>query len=365
MKRVNILNLSDIHLGHNNTSTEFIIRNLVDFLKEHYNIIKDTNIMILSGDFFHKLLPNNSNDYKISIGCLVMLANFCKKHDIMLRVLEGTPSHDFGQLEVFSNILRDMDIDIDYKYFNTLAIEHINKYDMDLLYIPDEVNHDATITQEQILTLLRKHSLDKVDHVTMHGQFHYHLPIHSKASFSEDFILGITDNYIVCGHIHIFSTYDRIITPGSFDRLTHNEESKKGGVFISYTTYNKDYIFLENKNAKIYKTLTYADIEPDIIKKDINKLKLPKDSHIRIKSDKENNNKHIVKFHKEQFPHYNFKIEYNKETREIKEELKITFKELSITPENIKDLMLDKINIGKDISGINYNYLLEELSNVI
>jgi len=365
MKRpINILDISDIHLGHNETETSFIIKNIKNMFEEYFSIIKNSNYLILSGDFFHKLLPNNSLEYKESIDFLIYLASFCKKQNISLRILEGTPSHDFKQLETFSNILNKLSIDIDFKYIDKLYIEYNKELDFTLLYIPDEVNHEAEITQREILELLRKHNLEKVDHITIHGQCHYHLPIFSKASFDENFLLSITDNFIVNGHIHTFSTYGRIITVGSIDRLSHNEEEKKGMIYISYLSSGNEYLFLENKNARIYKTLKYSIVDPDTIVKDIERLKLPIDSRIRIKCDKLNGNKNIKSLLSERFKNYKFKITDNKEQKTIKESLKITFNELHITKENIVELINDRLhrlNLNESL----YSSINKELKDLL
>jgi len=340
---INILDLSDIHLGHHDTKTDFIIKNLKTFFSDYHTIIKNADYITLSGDYFHKLLANNSNDYIMAIDFLIFIASYCKRNNIAFRILEGTPSHDVGQLKSFSNTLRELSIDIDFRYIDTLFIERNEKLKFDILYIPDEVNHEAEKTEKDILKLLKNHNLDFVNHIIMHGQFNHHLPIVSKSSFNEDFMHSICDGYIINGHIHIFSTFDRIITVGSFDRLTHGEENRKGAVYISYLSSGNEYLFLENKHAKIYKTLLYDLVEPEVIINDIRKLKLPVDSHIRIKSNRINSNKNIKSVLNNMFKNYKFKITDNKEEKSTKQTLEIKFNELHITKDNVSKLIDEKL----------------------
>ena len=55
---------------------------------------------------------------------LTELIVFCKQHDIILRILEGTPSHDRNQSKVITSIIKKLNIELDYKYIDTLYIEH-------------------------------------------------------------------------------------------------------------------------------------------------------------------------------------------------------------------------------------------------
>jgi hypothetical protein len=345
VKKVRIFNITDIHLGHNNTPTKTIVNNIYTYFKDNVKFLLSADIVTISGDYFHKLLSSVSDDYKLGIECLLFIAKFCDKHGIILRVLEGTPSHDVNQLATFSKTLEAFQITLDFKYIDILTVEYMEAFDMHILYVPDEVSTNAVETQDKIRDMMGNMSLTKVDHIVMHGQFHYHLPIFSQHSFDEDFFLGITDNYIVNGHIHIFSTFNRIITPGSFDRLTHNEEGKKGGIFISYDGYGgKEYIFIENKHAMSYVTLRYKHTEPDIIVKDIMSLRLRDGSHVRVLTEA-TSDRSIRSTLKTMFPNYTIKVETRKAEEEtsLTDTLTLTFKELHITRDNIMSLVKSRL----------------------
>jgi hypothetical protein len=362
VNKCKIFNITDIHLGHNNTTTKFIVNNIYSFFIDNSELLKNVDIITISGDYYHKLLSIVSEDYKLSIDCLLFLAKFCERNDIYLYILHGTPSHDMDQLKKFSDILNTFKIPLVYKYIDTLTIEHIDKFDMDILFIPDEVSHSASETQDMILELLREHRLETVGHVVMHGQFHYHLPVVSAVSFDEEFMLSICDGYIVNGHIHIFSTYERILTPGSFDRMTHGEEGKKGAILIAYDGLGgMEYIFLENKNAKLYKTIRYESLDSTDIVSDISMLKLPDDSFVRIISNNKSD-KSMQSILRTTFRTLNIKIETNTndiEERTITDTMTIKFNELHITRANIKDLVRDRIKYGdKDA-------VIKHLSNFI
>ncbi len=364
--KINILNISDLHLGHNNTKTDFIIDNLYSYFTKYTNILKDLDIIIISGDVFERLLPNNSSDYNDAIAWLSTLSKYCKAHSIKLRILEGTPSHDFKQLKSFYTILQKLNIDIDFKYFDKLTIEFITDLNLSVLYIPDEINETAKETYDEVLSLLKENRINKVDLTVMHGQFQYHLPmITTPVSHIEDDYLKITKSFILCGHIHTSSIYDRILVPGSFDRLSQGQEEKKGGFFISLNNGINEYVFLENTHAKIYTTLYLKNDDIDDIIKMISKKKYPTGSEIRIRINKETDLKNSLDILVSKFTHIKIKIEYN-DTSDIQKTNRVIYDtdEISITKDNIKKLITKELN-NMDIENKYFNILLTELDNVI
>ncbi len=365
-KILNILVLSDIHFGHNRTTTGFIIDNLYSFFNTYKKILQNLDLLIIPGDIFERLLTTNSLDYNLAMEWLSNLSKYCELNNIKLRILEGTPSHDFKQISSFNTILDKLSIDIDFKYADKLSIEFIEEYNMNILYIPDEANETAAETYIEIIELMKEHNLSKVDLVVMHGQFHFHLPMfNSPVSHSEQDIMQLTDNYIVCGHIHSHSVYKNILTPGSFDRLKHNEEEKKGGLLISLNNGINEYLFLENKTAKIYKTLQYTTDTLDVVINDIQMNKFPNGSEIRIRINRETNLKDSLDLLKHKFKHINIKIEYT-DTVTDEHKLIITYEtdEIHITDSNIIPLIQKELintNMKPDLEKI----LLEELEKVV
>ena len=358
-KRLNILNISDLHLGHNKTTTDYIVNNLYTFFIEYGKICKTLDLIIISGDVFDRLLPNNSSDYNIAIEWLSNLSKFCKTNGIKLRILEGTPSHDFRQLSSFNTVLTKLHLEVDFKYYDKISIEYIAEYDMNILYIPDEANETAFETHEEVLSLLKEHNLSKVDMIVMHGQFHYHLPMYtSPVSHIEDDYLQLTDGYILCGHIHNHSRYDRILTPGSFDRMTHNDESRKGGLYIQYSKDFKENIFLENKHAKVYTTLRYNNATLDVIIDDIGKALFPIDSNVRILVNATSNVRDSSDVLRDKFKHINIKIELldKKVVHKVTHTNTVT-EEIHITPANIITLMKKELT--------NYPLTIEQLNTCI
>jgi len=367
-KKISYVVLSDIHLGHDNNKTDNIVNNLRYYFKVNHNAFKVLDVIFLAGDLFDKLLVNYSVEYLLIMEWLSELILYCKHNNIKLRVLEGTPSHDWNQAKAISTTIDKLNTDIDYKYISTLNIEHMSDLGINVLYVPDEYKHKASDTFIDVIKLLNENNLEKVDITIMHGQFNYQLPVALENSHNEEDYLNITKYYVSIGHIHSFSVYLRIIAQGSFDRLAHNEEEDKGGVLIDiYNTGDMQYRFIKNTRAKQFLTysLTNMDIEEIRILLD-SKFKLLKEqTHVRLIVDRDTNLKSILTPLKEKYINHIIKIEYVKD----KEEAIVTTESnviisFSIDRSNIEFLLtaeMEQYNLDKNKMLI----FKEELSSVI
>lgn len=270
--KLKYLVLSDIHLGHRVNKTENIYHNMIAFFVSHDELIKDIDFLFIAGDIFDNFLTSYSKDYLLATHTLTYIINWCKQYKVRLRILEGTPSHDWKQSQVITSVIEKLHIDIDYLYVDDLYIEQNKEFGINILYIPDEYNPKASVTLKQVKNLMKTNNLQQVDIGIFHGQFHYQLPmIKLESSHDEKEYLNIVKYYISIGHIHTHSHYDRIIAQGSFDRLTHGEEEDKGGVLIKIDLEKEtsEWLFLKNKHAMIFKTFDLTnstDIDNDIRK---------------------------------------------------------------------------------------------------
>lgn len=350
---VKYLVISDIHLGHKTSYTKDIIDNLDEFI---LNAIKSykLDILFLAGDVFDSLLTfpsNEATEITIWMGNLIKL---CSQYKIKLRVLEGTPSHDWHQSKKFEILASYLSIEIDLKYITDIHIEYINDLDLYVLYVPDEARSTANETYRVVKTLLKNLNINKVDIAIMHGEFKYqlpHIPYNDSKHIESDY-LNIVRHFINIGHIHNFTKYDRIIAQGSFDRLIHGEENPKGGTIQIIRDKGIDeFYFIENTKAKIYNTilLNYNDYEKSIIYIR-NKLKgLKYNSRIRIKANK--NHPVFLAFNelKKRFPFYVFSkknieddVIQNTENK-INVNNNITYTPITINKDNIKNLLLESL----------------------
>ena len=293
-KDLTYLVLSDIHLGHRNTTTKEIVSHL-DAYFGHYNpthTFATLDIIFIAGDLFDAALLYTQDEISLIQGWMCRLMDFCSRHGIKLRILEGTPSHDNFQCRNLVFIAQQFSNKLDFKYIETLHIEKMTDIPLSILYVPDEWSAKTSTTQEQVEALLKEESLAQVDIAIMHGMFTYQVPelANNALKHDETFYLSKVKYFINIGHVHLFSTFDRILSQGSVDRLCHGEEAPKGGIMCFLRKDgNNAYTFVENKFAKIYKTIhvRYNDLDKAISQVTAVLDKIPPESYVRIKAKKD------------------------------------------------------------------------------
>lgn len=268
---------SDIHLGHIRTPNNHIISSFKKFILSDKN--KNIDILFIAGDMFDRLLDLNSKEVHEIIDLFNNLLTYCFNNNIMLRILEGTPSHDWQQCEILIKLNEIRNNKCNLKYFKHLDIEYIENLDKYILYIPDEWCYDHSDLEKQITQKLSQHNITQVDIAILHGQFKYQLATkkYSGFYFKEEYFLKLVKGYIHVGHYHMFSSFDRIIANGSLERLAHGEEKPKGYVLVE----NNRYSFIENTDSFTYVTINVTN-STTLDKLDKLIYKFNKNSFIRL-----------------------------------------------------------------------------------
>lgn len=339
---------SDIHLGHIKTPTGHIINSFKKYILNKEN--SDIDVLFISGDLFDRLLDLNSKEVKEIIEFFHYLLEYCYRYDIALRVLEGTPSHDWQQSEILYKLNELREHKCDLKYFKVLDIEYLEKIKKYVLYIPDEWTQEHSDLEKQIEKKLSLFNISHVDIAILHGQFGYQVlgKKYHGFFFKEDYFLSLVKGFIHVGHYHSFSSFDRIIANGSLERLAHGEEEPKGYVKVV----NNEYIFIENKDAYPYVTINITkNYTLDKLTKVITSY--PKGSFIRLLVP--NDHSFNLNFNdiKARFLEYHLKKivkEHIKETQGdslsvINSETLLSFDSIDniVLDTNIYDILLDRI----------------------
>lgn len=368
MKDLHIACVSDIHIGNKRNTAPEIISNLRKAFPDNAETAM-LDIIFLAGDVFDDLLTLNDNDLATIDLWICSLLHLCAKHDIVLRVLAGTGSHDWSQSERFITINEIAKTNTDVKFVKDLSIEYIDRFGINVLYVPDEWESSTDKTLDQVKSLLSAKGLSKVDYAIMHGQFHYQLPPVVKApKHNEEEYLALVKELIFIGHVHKFSRYDRIIAQGSFDRLNHGEEEPKGHVRATVSkNSNREIAFVENTTAKKFITIdcTYLSLDETISKIDNNVNALPDASFVRVMGDSSNPIFSNMEMLIRRYPLLLFS-KLIKDTDEETVELIETddvFIPITITPDNIVSLLLARLSnvcVKEDILDLSKN-LLEEV----
>lgn len=249
------IELSDVHLGHRQTPTQLVIDNFWKIVTDDF--LKDLDMIIIAGDLFDRQLNNGDDNANLCNRFITLLLFKCAAYNVMLRVVEGTPSHDREQSRFFIEQKNNVNIPVDLFYTKKLEIEYNEKLDAYFLYVPDKWHPNPNVTFQQIKEQMAKLGIEKVDFAIMHGAFTYQLPsIVEEPCHNEEDYLSIVKHLILIGHVHIMTVKDRILSAGSFDRNGHNDEIPKG-LFDVKVKQNGEWSakFIENKTAKRYDTL--------------------------------------------------------------------------------------------------------------
>jgi hypothetical protein len=280
--KFNVACVSDVHLGHHRTKSDFIVNNLTEAF---FNtpVLETIKLFFIAGDFFDRLLMLPIEDVRTIEDWVVKFLLLCQKHSVIVRVLEGTPSHDWRQSRLFEDKNRHLGNIVDLKYVDKLSVEYIPTLDATVLYVPDEWAEEADDTWKQVNDIMRGMGLDKVDFACMHGCFKYQLPIQSNSSHDEERYLSIVREIIFIGHHHLHTRHKRIFAEGSFDRLSHGEENPKGYGIYRIDGDNRSTEFVVNPGSKLYVTINLLGVGiEDAIKALVPYNDYPVGSHFRI-----------------------------------------------------------------------------------
>lgn len=338
--------ISDVHLGHGRVHAPKVIQCLKEIFPE--SRLAGLDMVMITGDLFDKRLTYDSDDALLITRWLETFLRQCAKHNVAVRILEGTPSHDNKQSRWLPLIAELSNIAVDIKYYGTLAIDELYPGGPLALYVPDEVNHDASVTWMQVNELLRQRGVEQVHFAFMHGMFTYQEPIRTVVSHNEENYHRIVSQRIYIGHHHTHTTCGRITVPGSPERLRHNEEEAKGHLqFTIMPDYSvNDEYFIENESATVFSTLDFRGVE---LKHVIAKLEeyehLPVGSYLRLYIQREDPGYVSLNDIKARFPQFNIGTKvaeaeaYTTDTDELIERPVIT----AIRPDTIKDLLLTRV----------------------
>lgn len=292
----------DIHLHHPRVPSQRIIRHLNEIYNDDYLSLLD--VLVLNGDVFDRRVSAESEDFTAILYWIARLLRMCKKHAVRLIVVEGTRSHDHRQPELFCFINDLSAIGCDLHYYDKLKVGNVFG-DYTALYVPDEINHDASITAQQSLELIQQQGLERVDFAFMHGMFRYQLPIESVAAHNEEFLSSIVTKRIVINHVHIPSSKGIIRAPGSTVRLKHGEEEVKGHYCLALKDGVVSDWFIETAGNIVFKTIDVSGLAIDAVYEILDDLdELEDGSFIRLSLTRQCPSYASLRVIKARYPHF-------------------------------------------------------------
>jgi DNA repair exonuclease SbcCD nuclease subunit len=350
---LNIAVFGDVHLGHPNTPTAHILANLNRAFPSSAQM-KRLDVLIIEGDLFDRSLHLHDPNVAAIKSWMYRILRMCKRHDVELWILEGTPSHDWRQSSWFFFHNEEAQIGAKVKYIDTLCIEYSERLGH-ILFVPDEWAPETDDTWRQVQQLLQSKGLEQVDYAVMHGSFTFQLPEFVKSpKHHPERYLSIVRKYVFVGHVHKAAMFQlpeypgrAILAAGSFDRLTHGEEEPKGHWHVSVGGESGDRItFVENTGAKIYRTINCQGLSvEDAFQKLEDVAALPPDSAVRVEAEKGNAILSLDVLRKK-YPHVSWssKVAETAQTQaKMLVDLRSTITQIPITRANIRELLMARV----------------------
>lgn len=355
MKPSRIACFSDIHIGHARTKSKYILANLTKSIFED-RLLQRIDALFIAGDFFDKILDLSFEYLDETDMFIARLLEECAHHKVMLRVLEGTPSHDMHQNERFETIHKILGERCDFVYVDKLCVRWEEHIGANVLYVPDEWRDKAEDTFTEFKAAMAELSLESVDLAVMHGMFKHQVPngIPVNDSYhNEPDYMALVEEVIFIGHNHSHSVFGgKIISQGSFDRLAHGEEEPKGYVVVHINAgKDPDIFFVVNKGAQTYKTIELYGLSAEEATERVDKAchGLRQDSRIRLEAEPGSLVFSAVAEFSAKWTGIHFdKLSKDKDSGELslavaKNEF-LTFKPIEITRQNVLELITARLS---------------------
>jgi DNA repair exonuclease SbcCD nuclease subunit len=255
-----ILILSDLHIGHPLNKFELLLEGFNKYVVTH---LVDTDLLVITGDYFHTALNLNHIDTQHAFFFLSNLCNLSVKYKFKIRIIQGTYSHDRDQIQRFKPLLEGWDID--FKYLDSIYIEEMDG--LRLLYLPDNPTFQHTQTLIELCQSMDISKNNPVDFIFSHGLYDFYQYKNNLPCYNLEYLSSICKNYILSGHIHTHRVHHKYISIGSFTRFRHGEEEDKGFVVLNYKDDKWKHKFYKNVLLIPFITLVLDATTEDLLLK--------------------------------------------------------------------------------------------------
>lgn len=257
---ITITSASDLHKGHPRINPAYLSRSYKKMLEPY--LIK-SDIFFVVGDYFDRaisLADPRSCDIMEFTHWLLMLLN---KHNVTVRFLQGTFSHDRIQMNHIEGAHRNFGLTNDLKFVDKIDLEELPN-GLKILYIPDDLPHkNSDAVMDVVWEMMNQRGWKEVDYALVHGSFDFagfggHAP--PRVCFRPD-QFDFVKRKVLVGHIHTPYAKGNVAYHGSPERFSQGEEEKKGFFYIEDNYPEKVKLtFVENKDATWFKTFDDTDV---------------------------------------------------------------------------------------------------------
>lgn len=290
-----IVSIADIHFGALDpkyTYTQLksqVINKLINL---------DFDIFVICGDLFDSRFMSNNPIISYAILFVDELVKLCSYKNASLIILDGTQSHDNGQLSLFYHYMHRQDVDV--RIIEEIGFENIKG--LKVLCIPERYGMSEEIYRKFLF------ESGRYDMCFLHGTFKgsyrgaeiatlksNHAPVFSIQSFEN------CAGPILMGHYHVAGCYEQYAYyNGSALRFSFGEEQEKGFLVTLFNPHNRrHYTELIPIKSYLYNTININHLLNDDPKKIIDWIKHEKEVNgidfLRVQFNNANENMNIVK----------------------------------------------------------------------
>lgn len=221
--------------------------------------IASSDFAVSLGDYFHTQLSLGTQSSLFALRLARDICEVAVKNGVVLRILQGTFSHDRLQNnDVFVALSEKLGGNIEV--VSKLSLEHIKPLDVKVLYIPDNLPYKSDREcMDVIHKMLSDAGWSGVDYILGHGYVDYVFPPgapRTSCIFSRKALEKITSKWIAFGHVHSPSSRGKTHYVGSFERMAHGEEENKG--FMTFHDSEDGYVAERIKNEYTTAFRTYV-----------------------------------------------------------------------------------------------------------
>ena len=295
----NYVVIADLHIGKKDDQklAEEIEERFTKVIKE-YNSNKGLDLIVISGDLFDRIVRLNEYAGVYAVSFMTKLVEWAWDNSIIVRILKGTKTHDYNQLQVFYDLqFRFTNFKIIWKV-QTETIHSIRTGMMfRALYIPEEYPSDAASYYSDFFNVDDK----SYDMVFGHGMIDFvaftgyeddsENPVRVAPVHVAEKLISLTKGPIIFGHIHDYKEYkSQIFYTGSFTRYSFDTQEDKGFLIVEMDPgYDKEYeiFFYENDLAPTYGIINIDNIDAETAEDKMNIVqKMIKEyDFVKIKTD--------------------------------------------------------------------------------
>jgi len=255
----NVVSIGDIHLRGDSDA-------LFDELAEIFlpQLTSDIDLLVIDGDVLDCQISFNDAAVPLINGFIAATAEICRDNDIKVRLMQGTVTHDYNQLDSLAVIFESLLVEEDqFMYHKTFALETIDGLDM--LFLPEEYPSNYEEYYADIINMR-----DPVHCLFFHGTIASQAwveqviksekPHPSHVVWPNALLKRLSIGIIAGGHIHIHVNDGGIVYHGAFSSSHHGENKPKGFVVHHYNrnTHETTYTYIENTMRP-----TFQDINLD------------------------------------------------------------------------------------------------------